>query len=471
MPQRALREVIEAGLGAEENAVRAGALKLLAARGDTRLLGQLRAALDVAGGAEAVLAVRARHAPAAALRELHARPVGYSDEVEARLLGAAVRLPAGLLRAGLAGDDSRIRLLSLRALERSSRLRKADVLALIAANVPAAERHEALRLALRRGWALEPEALEQAVRDPGLPFGAEDELRIAFYSRWPAERVLADLEWIGESTWTRYAALGEAHFEQFAERIRTDLDDDFKSLRDAYREKIESIVRRGTEEEMNKRPPDKRPAPEQVTATVSAEVDRFFAEYESLDAFTIRRFQVASLRALLAHGEPGDARFARRLIGSEDRDVTNLCVALLTQYGADEDVEALLEASGRLHGEDSVRAAAAALAVSVEVPTTADRLVETGKAALVRLAVAALDKSPNEVAIGRLMALLSSKDESVRRAAVDHLAARLDARGRRALLDAYMTRADYYFYNVVVLLDRLLYAPGWLRAGVATDEG
>jgi hypothetical protein len=465
-----LRRVITAGLE-EAGGVRAAALRLLGARGNTRLLGQLGEELGAADAAEAVLAVRARHAPSAALRELERRPLSYSELAEDRLLDATRRLPLASLRRGLRGGDPRIRLLCLRALMRSSRLRRADVIELVAVG-GARERQEALRIGLARGWNFDREVLEQAVTDPGIGFGAVRELRVDFHGRRPAQELLAELEWVGEGAMgsTIYEALARYHPEALVGRIRVDLDEDFASLREAYHAQVEAAILADTERRIARLDPTQQPGRAQVQVLVATELNKFFAEHPTLENFTLRSFQAAALRGLLEHGEAGDVRFARRFLGSDDRELQEVSVALLARFGEASDHDALLEIASSAYADQADRAAEAALAVSDDVPRTVDRLIEMGKGRLTQIAVAALAGSSMEDAVPRLMPLLDADAEAVRREAAEALAGRLGTnKGRRALLGHYLSTRSYYYYNVVVALDRILWAPGWMRA--ATRQG
>jgi hypothetical protein len=466
-----LRGLLTAGL-AEGGQVRAAALHLLGVRGDTRLLRELGEELAGTDAAEAALAVRALHAPAAALRELEEHPLSYGTLAEERFLDAARRLPLATLRRGLRGADPRIRLLCLRALARSSRLRRADVVDLVELG-GAPERQEALRLGLHRGWSFDREVLDAAVDDPGIHYDAVGELRIAFHGRRPAQELLAELDWVGEGAIgsTIYGALAEHHFGALAGRIRKDLDSDFAALREDYRSHVEAAILAATKRNVAEMPAARRPGPEQVRTLVTERLEKFFAEHPTLEDFTLRSFQAAALRGLVAYGKPEDVRYARRFLASDDRELEEASVGLLARFGDASDEDALLEIAVSAYANRAKRAAEAALAVSDDVPRTVDRLIETGSPRLVGIAITALAGSSMDHAVPRLMPLLDDEADAVRLGAAEALAARLPTKkGRQALLGHYIASRSYYYYNVVVALDRILWAPGWLRAAVRKDS-
>lgn len=461
--RRDLKALLEAGLGAEEERVRNAALQLLAKRGDTRLLRELGDIVDTPEAAEAVLLVRSRHTPVAGLRALLDHPSMHSAEVQAALLKNARKLPVSLLRRGLRSDYSEIRRLSLSALDRSSRLRREDALAVIETGLPTAERMAAFRVALKRGWSLTSAHLEAAIKDSGLLLGEDYELRAEFHSRRPMADLLNDLSWIGGSSWAVYAGLGAGHFDDFADQIRTDLDSDFKGRREEYRAEIERVIRADVEQKLAKMSKGQQVDAGLVQASVEKGFDEFFKDFTSLEAFTLKRFQVAALRALVIHGTDADAEYGRRLVAAGDRELTRECVRLLARVGNADDAPALIDAAKFLRNDDSVLAAEAALAVSGNSLETIAALIDSGSSGLIKAALVGLDDAPLEEATRVIFPLLRSPIAGRRRTALDRLIHRLDRDQQMRLIDIYVGGTDYYYYNVVVGLDRRLYAPGWLR--------
>jgi len=461
--RRDLKSLVEAGLGSDEDSVQDATLRLLAKRGDTRLLRELGDIIDIPKAGEAVLIVRSRHTPVAGLRALLEQPSMHSTEVEAALLQNARKLPVSLLRRGLHSDYSEIRRLSINALDRSSRLRRENALALIESDLPISERLEAFRIALKRGWSLTLAHLEAAIKDSGLLLGEAYDLRAEFHARRPMADLLKDLSWIGGSSWSVYAGLGMGHFDDFADQIRADLDSEFQERREKYRANIERVIRADVEEKLGNLSNMQQPDAKLVQAGVRKGVDEFFEDFTSLEAFTVKRFQVAALRALATHGTEEDAKYGRRLIADGDRELTRECVRLLARVGGAEDASSLIEAAKFLRHEDSVLAAEAALAVSGNSLETITALIDTGNSRLIKVALSGLENIPLDEATRMIFPLLKASIASLRRAALDRLACRLDRDQQERLIDLYVEDGGYYYYNVVARLDRRLYAPGWLR--------
>lgn len=464
LERRDLKALLEAGLDPEgEQSIQDAALALLAKRGDTRLLPELGDAIDTPKASEAVLVVRSRHAPVAALRELMSQPSLHSTDVQRELLLNARKLPVSLLRQGLHSDYSEIRQLSIEALDRSSRLRRADVLTVIDSDLPARERVKAFRTALKRGWSLTSSHLKLATEGEGLLFGEVDELKVQFHASRPKADLLKDLGWIDGSSWAVYAGLGLAYFDEFADQIREDLDSDFQARREKYRAEVVAAIRSDVEQKIRILSKGQQPNAELIEAGTRKGVEEFFQDFDSLESFTIKRFQVAALRALATHGSDADADYGRRLIAAGDRDLTRECVRLLARVGQPEDSNALVEAAKSLRQDDSVRAAEAAMAVSGDSLETISALIGTGEPRLIKVAVTGLDGISGEKATQVIFPLLRSEVAGIRRAAVDHLTRRLDVQQQSRLIDLYIEHGGYYYYNVIVRLDRRLYAPRWLR--------
>jgi hypothetical protein len=470
MDRRDLKDLVESGLGPnEEQSVQDAALDLLAKRGDTRLLRELGDVIDTPRANEAVLLVRARNVPVAGLRELLKQPSMHSSEVEEALLLHARRLPASLLRQGLHSDYGDIRRLSMRALDRSSRFRKEDALWLIGEDLSARERMDAFRIALRRGWTLDRSQLEVAIKDAGLLFNEANELWIEFQSRRTKAELIEDLTWIGRATWSVYAGLALAHFEEFADQLRKDLDSEFESLRYEYRRGVEASIRSSVEQKLRNLPTQEGGA-EMLDTRVKEEVSEFFDDFDSLESFTIKKFQFAALRALAVHGDEADAVYARQFIADGDRDITKECVRLLARVGRPEDAGILVEAAKHLYQEDAIGAAEAALAVSDNSLDTISALIDTGTSRLIKVAVSGLAEVPVDEATRIIVPLLRSDIAGVRRACVGHLVRRLDREQQRKLIDLYIENGGYYYYNVVAYIDRRLHAPSWLRAASKETE-
>jgi hypothetical protein len=182
-----VNSLVDAGLKSEEGQIRNATLRLLGAKGDLRLLREIKAKLG-RDSAEAQLEIRARETPVAALKALVADPFSHSENAERILLANPKKLPTSTLREGLASTSYiRTRLLCLRGLERSARLRRKDLDHLLSDKI-AKLRDQALEIAFRRRWKVDEALAEEAIQTSDLDFHASGERVAACLSTDPEPR-------------------------------------------------------------------------------------------------------------------------------------------------------------------------------------------------------------------------------------------------------------------------------------------
>jgi len=462
VPYAAVKELVERGLGDRDWRIRSAALELLDAHGNLRLarsIGDLL--LKDSEGASALLSIRARETPVAALRALIADGNLHTDAVEKGLLENASRLPATALRTALHVHQVKVQLLALRALAKTSRLRKSDIEPFLESDPSSALSKEAVRISIRRGWRLDRDVVKKATEEGLFDQGKATALRVKFLKTLPIDQLRGELQWVGGDGPAIYTAIGEVEFESEADQIRADLKEDFLRLRDGYKQHIEEVVRDATQTRISKMTLESRPPPAAVETLVKEQLDDFFKDYDGLEEFLIRQFRVAGLRILANHGEPQDAQIARDCLGTRD-EINYECIRVLERVGSDADVERLLDLAERMRGDAAVDAARVALRLASDQSAVATRLVSADQYRLVIMGIEGLDGLPLEEAFDCLFPLLSHSREDVRRAATETLVGRLANDRYEQLIDFYIRENSYYFYNVVVLLDRLMYAPRWL---------
>jgi hypothetical protein len=460
---RSVKALVAAGLDSKPGHVRRASLQLLAAKGDTRLLSKLSSELG-RDSDEAVLEVRSREAPSAALRALVADPLSHNDAIEEHLLARSKALPASTLRAGVTASYYRVQLLCLRALERSNRLRRTDLSALLSDN-NGKVRDEALRIAIRKNWQVDQQIADDIVSKSDLDFYALSDLQLEYFQTLGRDELKNRLKWIGGNGWNVYAALGLVGDEEAAERARVDLDSEFSAMRAGYQIEVKrSIESRlfAQNQELALRKDKSR-----LEDLIEQELDTFFDGYEHLDPFTLRRFQAAALRVLAKAGKPSDVSYARNLLFSNEHDVVLAAIRLLARFGDSEDAARVLDASGQLYLEQRTEGVRTAGALAEDKNAIATLMLDSDDDSVRLIGIDMLSETPVHQVEKVLVPLLDDKSVSIRAAAVDQIANRLTRTQRRKLLDSYPNRT-YYYYNVMTHLDRDLYAPAWFRS-VAQD--
>lgn len=452
-----VKALVKSGLDSEYGQIRRSALELLAAKGKVRLLNQLRSDLGP-DSREAVLEVRARETPSTALRALVANPYNHNEAIEESLLASPRKLPVSTLRSGLSASFFRTRILCLRGLERSRHLRRTDLDALLS-DANSKVRDEALMVASRKGWRIDQKTADEIVSGTDLDFYATFELQLAYLGTLERDELSRRLKWIGTNGWNVYAALGLSGGEEEAERARADLDSEFSAMRASY----QTEVRRAIEHDQLKENQELalRKNKTRLEKLIDHEMAIFFDGHSDLDSFTLKRFQAAALRILTKIGKPSDAAYARSLLFSNEHDVVLAAIGLLARFGGPGDAAKVVDASGQLYFEHSAEGARIGAALAEDKAAISALMLESDDDALRLIGIKTLENEPGEKAEKLLLPLLNDDSDSIRAAAVDQLAKRLNRTQRRELLDDY-PKGDYYYYNVITRLDRDLYAPGWL---------
>jgi hypothetical protein len=195
---------------------------------------------------------------------------------------------------------------------------------------------------------------------------------------------------------------------------------------------------------------------------VQESLKKYLANWSELEDFMLKRFRIAALSALAANPAPEHARWGRQYLATSNRELALKAIEVVRLCGDSSDVAALSSVAVGPWGEQRAAAAGAALELSQDRRETALALLETDDAEVVRLALAALEGSPfDKELVETIWPLLRNEHPSIRNAATEHLIAELPKKQLRVLPDAYSQ--GQYYYNVVTLVDRALYAPGWVR--------
>jgi hypothetical protein len=427
--------------------VRAEAMRLLGRAATDDAIERLRTAMGVAGmrstATDGLVDALLRRDPSQALQLVVEEYSYLPSSLMDKLLRRARDFGEEPLRALWESRSSAQRQLALRIADASGRLSEEETSA--ALDDPNADvKVLAIDLRLKHGWPVDDEVLKKApdvMRYASRTLsGGEDAERMVKLRRMLSEEELrAKLNWYLVDGPSVYEALGRAHFDTFGEQLRRDLDDAFNVFREeslaALQERFHGVDISGLTEDTAYTEPAFTGAALEVLAEhgTSEDRDRILCCVGAADA----RLQACALHALARIGEPADAARA-------------IDVATDTDNGT---------ADSRLD------AAQIALALSHEA---VNELLEAGDPGVVHAAVVALGLDADGV--DKLKALLNHGVDEVRVAAVARLASALDRDELQTVIDAYVQQ-ERYFYNVVVWLDRLVFAPEPLRVRFAEQLG
>jgi hypothetical protein len=179
-------------------------------------------------------------------------------------------------------------------------------------------------------------------------------------------------------------------------------------------------------------------------------------KFERLRSFITNQFSEAALNAIAGHVNRDDAETARLFLNSDTPP--QAAVQIICEVGDGTDVESLLRIARTSYGRVEELALEGVRRLATEKLSTATRLLEMDASAAKRVGLAlAADVEGND-AIPFFSNLLSHASTEVRQVAILELGKRLNRQQLADLLEEYVARPSY-FYNVVVWLDRILYAP------------
>jgi hypothetical protein len=135
---------------------------------------------------------------------------------------------------------------------------------------------------------------------------------------------------------------------------------------------------------------------------------------------------------------------------------------ILCRLGSSEDVETLIAISKENDGKSRGKAAAAALRIASEPFDVAQTFLNGNVEELAEIGFRWLLEDGSAGTRRLFQDLLNNESEKNRERAIYYLSRRMNEVELRALLEECLHRESYY-YNIVAWLDRLLYAPSFLK--------
>ena len=172
-------------------------------------------------------------------------------------------------------------------------------------------------------------------------------------------------------------------------------------------------------------------------------------------------FARAALAGLARNGEAADGALVRPWLESDDAQSREAAALALARVGTDDDVPKLLELS-RPYGSDELFARVA-LGLSNVPENTAVLLLDASSAACALVGARYLFRYATELSGETLDLLLRHTTDDVRKVGVACVLERYDDDHELVELLREYTSANTYYYNVVMLLDRAMYAPTSFR--------
>ncbi len=259
-----------------------------------------------------------------------------------------------------------------------------------------------------------------------------------------------------EELWKRVAAfddeshfalqvIGNLHFEANSARIRTEVADDFQSLQlSAQKQRPQSTA--GTS----------------LLGLLGSQTN-----FESVR----KRLRVAGLKILAKHANKKDRDLFVKFLSSEvgDYEQSIACLKGLATIGYAEDRGKVAPFLSNDMQFVQAAAARAYLALSPNLISAVKDLLAKPNEYQLWVIIEQGIKAKNESFWPILKPLLKHETDNIRRFACYYASRVLSKSALKKLLDEYL-KEGYYYYNVVTLLDRSLYAPDLVSVKYSQDE-
>lgn len=441
--------LLRAALSEQDERVRASAMELLSDRGNREAVDEIRKAemdADARKGLAMVrLSILARSNPAGVLVQL----IDASEEAERpvfdyvmshdkykvvlrELQRQATAIGSGILRRMLALVDPEVREFAAKEMVKRGEILREQAVSMLEDESPTI-RTIALEWLINHTAPYDENQFAKTVKGPDRGEAIQPEesyrLKMEFFRRMPEDALVTRIDWYDADGPLAYLAYGIKNFEKVGEKVRNDLTQGFRGLAAASAEELASAS--GV-------------APDKV-------VERF----RKHETFIRARFTAAALGVLATAGEKSDARFARELITRKEVDIQKEAIKILAKWGNRRDADVLVAVARGSTGELKWLAAEAALHLDNHC---VDVLMSTNNFDLVSVSLEWLSGRDTPDSEAKLEHLLGHEDARLREKALAAISKRFQPAQMETLLRRY-TEKDWYYYNVVCWLDRILYAP------------
>jgi hypothetical protein len=342
-------------------------------------------------------------------------------------------VPLDILVKALDHPDSDVRLLVLTEVDRRG-MPSREHLEKLKMDANKDVRVVALKSLLRLG-ALTPRDIDKSA---GTALDTQDELRLEYFRSRPTQQLEDLFDLFDVDTYPALQVLIERCHPEFIDVVRKDLLDTerpFYHLQSRAHQKL-----RNSELE-----------------TASGTIEAFERRAWILQLFCAR----AALQGLCSLGQGQDREIALRWVTKENLLVRIPAIDLLLKTALPEDADILTDLAVTSFGRQ-LQCAEAAFDQSPSQDEPGLHLLRHGDNLVKRIALCLLSQRRILIPDEEVQPLLRSEDTELRLSALAYLAAVHDEDFLSSLLASYLS--GYHYYNVVVWLDRLLYAPDELAS-------
>jgi len=284
----------------------------------------------------------------------------------------------------------------------------------------------------------------------GVHFGqprtySRDDVLFNFYKTHNGEELRAEVTWTSIKSPIRYAALADQNYDEFEATLKEDIASGFERIRSEEVRQLENEFGSAAEGMIEK-----------------------LDEYED---FIRGSFYRAAFQVLAQHATPNDLEIARSFAHDPHQSVlkdTTLEYALdiIAQFGTEEDADLIEQFVNS--SRYSLKYKAASMLFELDPERRQEHALELLEQDEWKLKKMAFRCSLNEeevLPVNVVREMLYESDEQTRLGALAYLVQKLDDNGIEDLLEDYPNADDFdfYYYDVICWLDRLVHAPDPIR--------
>lgn len=232
-----------------------------------------------------------------------------------------------------------------------------------------------------------------------------------------------------------YEALIMSHYSTMMDKIRSDLNNNFKDI------KSDSI--------------------EKLNAEYGDKASLILTQYKpDLEKFIKDSFAEVALKGLSMINDKADIQFARQYLGKLKYGMGNDdCISIIEKHGDHTDIDPLIDLAKDTYGHTQRNTIIVAIKLSSNQLKLIQELVDGKDKNISEIAANQINLLDRDDRINLAKRLLHFEHDEIRLLAVKILSSDLGRNQLETILNSYIESQTYY-YNVANFLDGFLYAPG-----------
>ena len=291
------------------------------------------------------------------------------------------------------------------------------------------------------------------------------EMLLKLFLTWPLCRLLNEVDWYSQNGPIAYRAIAIKYYNEGSVDIESELETSFTPIR----EKAFSAIVQRTENSYRKiiAGLETKPASEKekslVEKQMAQELGKTIKDLKGLDDFILGNFVSAALAGISLNGEADSVKFGRDYINHGDESIRLQAVKIIERLGDETDVKLLVDMAKNSYGEMKSIATRAALKLSSSYQQAVIPLLQTKDAELVKYVVKYIWNDDMRRVKPVLEELLNDTKDKNREVALSYFIRKLSRKELETMLNKYLERTTYY-YNIVHLLDKIIYSTKSVRS-------